>query len=118
MTISPANFVHLNSAKSYNVNSWPMHNQVHAVAGLGNPGRFFDTLTRLGFDVIRHSFPDHHKYDKRDLYFLDNLPIIMTEKDASKCKHFGNSKIWYLTIEAELPNDFISNIDTKLKTIN
>ena len=42
----------------------------------------------------------------------------MTEKDASKCKHFGNSKIWYLTIEAELPNDFISNIDTKLKTIN
>ena len=118
MTISPANFVHLNSAKSYSVNSWPMHKQVHAVAGLGNPGRFFDTLTRLGFDVIRHSFPDHHKYNQRDLYFLDNLPIIMTEKDASKCKHFGNSKIWYLTIEAELPNDFILNIDTKLKTIN
>ena len=118
MTISPAHFVHLNSAKSYYVNSWPRHFQLHAVAGLGNPGSFFDTLTRLGFDVIRHSFPDHHKYDKRDLYFLDNLPIIMTEKDASKCKHFGNSKIWYLTIEAELPNDFISNIDRKLKTIN
>ena len=118
MTISPAKFIHLNSGKSYNVTGWPMHNQVHAIAGLGNPGRFFDTLTRLGFDVIRHPFPDHHKYNHRDLYYLDNLPIIMTEKDASKCKHFGNSKIWYLTIEAELPNDFISDIDKKLKNIN
>ena len=118
MTISPANFVHLNSNKSYSVNSWPMHNQVHAVAGLGNPGRFFDTLTRLGFEVIRHSFPDHHKFNQKDLYFLDNLPIIMTEKDASKCKHFGNTKIWYLTIEAELPNEFIAEIDKKLKSIN
>ena len=118
MTISPANFVHLNSNKSYSVNSWPMHNQVHAVAGLGNPGRFFDTLTRLGFEVIRHSFPDHHKFNQKDLYFLDNLPIIMTEKDASKCKHFGNTKIWYLTIEAELPNEFIAEIDKKLKNIN
>ena len=95
-----------------------MHNQVHAVAGLGNPGRFFDTLTRLGFEVIRHSFPDHHKFNQKDLYFLDNLPIIMTEKDASKCKHFGNTKIWYLTIEAELPNEFIAEIDKKLKNIN
>ena len=118
MTISPANFVHLNSSKSYSFDSWPMHNQVHAVAGLGNPGRFFDTLTRLGFDVIRHPFPDHHKFNHKDLYFLDNLPIIMTEKDASKCKHFGNTKIWYLTIEAELPKDFITEIDEKLKNIN
>jgi tetraacyldisaccharide 4'-kinase len=42
----------------------------------------------------------------------------MTEKDASKCKHFGNTKIWYLTIEAELPKDFITEIDEKLKNIN
>ena len=42
----------------------------------------------------------------------------MTEKDASKCKHFGNTKIWYLTIEAELPNEFIAAIDKKLKNIN
>jgi ATP-binding cassette, subfamily B, bacterial MsbA len=118
MSISPANFIHLNTNKSYSVNSWPMHKQVHAVAGLGNPGRFFDTLTRLGFDVIRHAFPDHHKFNHKDLYFLDNLPIIMTEKDASKCKHFGNTKIWYLTIEAELPADFIAKIDTQLKELN
>ena len=42
----------------------------------------------------------------------------MTEKDASKCKHFGNTKIWYLTIGAELPNEFIAEIDKKLKNIN
>ncbi len=118
MTISPANFIHLNTSKSYSVDSWPMHKQVHAVAGLGNPGRFFDTLTRLGFDVIRHPYPDHHKYNRNDLNFLDHLPIIMTEKDASKCKHFRNTKIWYLTVEADLPDDFIKQIDQKLKQLN
>jgi tetraacyldisaccharide 4'-kinase len=85
---------------------------------LGNPGRFFDTLTRLGFDVIRHPFPDHHKYNRNDLNFLDHLPIIMTEKDAAKCKHFRNTKIWYLTVEADLPDYFIKQIDQKLKQLN
>ena len=54
MNITPNKFVHLNSSKSYEIDKWPMHRQVHAVAGLGNPGRFFDTLERLGFDVIKH----------------------------------------------------------------
>ena len=47
MSISPSEFVHLKSGKSYGVEDWPMHNQVHAVAGLGNPGRFFDLLDKL-----------------------------------------------------------------------
>ena len=49
MNVSPAKFIHLKSGKSYSVEEWPMHKQVHAVAGLGNPGRFFDLLARLGF---------------------------------------------------------------------
>ena len=118
MNISPAKFVHLKSGKSYPIEKWPMHKQVHAVAGLGNPGRFFDLLARLGFEIIRHPFPDHHNFDESNIFYLDHLPIIMTEKDASKCRSFDDNKIWYLTIEADVSDKFIEELDSKLKTLN
>tara|TARA_A100001011_G_scaffold185509_1_gene194240 strand:+ start:3501 stop:6257 length:2757 start_codon:yes stop_codon:yes gene_type:complete len=114
MTLSPAKFIHLNSGKEYSVDKWPMHNQVHAIAGVGNPNRFFDLLLRLGFEFDKNPFPDHHKYNKRDLYYLDHLPILMTEKDAAKCKHFKNSKIWYLSIESIIESQFIDKLEEKL----
>ena len=117
MNISPSKFIHLKTGKSYLIKDWPMHKQVHAVAGLGNPGRFFDLLARLGFDITRNSFPDHHNFDEEDLTFLDHLPIIMTEKDASKCRSFNNNKIWYLTIEADVSDKFIAEVDLKLKSL-
>jgi subfamily B ATP-binding cassette protein MsbA len=118
MSVSPSRFVHLKSGKSYPIEGWPMHKQVHAVAGLGNPGRFFDLLARLGFDIIRHPFQDHHNFLEQDIYYLDHLPIVMTEKDASKCKDFDNNKIWYLTIEADVSDKFIHELDSKIKSIN
>ena len=118
MSISPSNFIHLKSGKSYSIDNWPMHKQVHAVAGLGNPGRFFDLLEKLGFDIIRHPFPDHHNFLSSDIFYLDHLPIVMTEKDASKCKDFDNNKIWYLTIDADVSNKFIEKLDKKLQSIN
>ena len=114
MTLSPAKFIHLNSGKEYSVDKWPMHNQVHAIAGVGNPNRFFDLLLRLGFEFDKNPFPDHHKYNKRDLYYLDHLHILMTEKDAAKCKHFKNSKIWYLSIESKIESQFIDKLEEKL----
>ena len=114
MTLSPAKFIHLNSGKEYSIDKWPMHNQVHAIAGVGNPNRFFDLLLRLGFEFDKNPFPDHHKYHKKDLYYLDHLPILMTEKDAAKCKHFKNSKIWYLSIESEIESQFIDRLVEKL----
>ena len=118
MNVSPSKFIHLKSGKSYPIEKWPMHKQVHAVAGLGNPGRFFDLLARLGFDIIRHPFPDHHNFVSTDINYLDHLPIIMTEKDASKCKDFKNNRIWYLTIEADVSDKFMSELDSKIKSIN
>ena len=118
MNIVPSKFVHLKSGKSYSVEDWPMHNQVHAVAGLGNPGRFFDLLDKLGFDIIRHPYPDHHNFSSNDIFYLDHLPIVMTEKDASKCKDFDNNKIWYLTIDADVNNKFIDDLEDKLKSIS
>ena len=118
MNISPSKFVHLNSGKSYPIDQWPMHKEVHAVAGLGNPGRFFDTLNRLGFKLTKHPFPDHHNYNTNDLHFLDHHPILMTEKDASKCKHFNNNKIWYLTVDADVSDQFIEQLDARLKNLS
>jgi subfamily B ATP-binding cassette protein MsbA len=117
MNISPSKFVHLKSGKSYSIDKWPMHNQIHAVAGLGNPGRFFDLLDKLGFDSIRHPYPDHHNFLSSDIFYLDHLPIVMTEKDASKCKDFDNNKIWYLTIDADVTNKFIDKLDKRIKSI-
>ena len=118
MNISPSEFVHLKSGKTYKIDEWPMHNQVHAVAGLGNPGRFFDLLGKLGFDIIRHPFPDHHNFVSSDIFYLDHLPIVMTEKDASKCKDFDNNKIWYLKIDADVNNKFIDRLQNQLEEIS
>jgi tetraacyldisaccharide 4'-kinase len=67
---------------------------VHAVAGIGNPARFFRDLRARGLDVIEHAFPDHHPYTAQDLSFGDDLPVLMTEKDAVKCASFADPRLW------------------------
>jgi tetraacyldisaccharide 4'-kinase len=67
---------------------------VHAVAGIGNPARFFRDLRARGLDVIEHAFPDHHPYTAQDLSFGDDLPVLMTEKDAVKCVSFADPRLW------------------------
>lgn len=73
--------------------------RVHAVAGIGVPERFFSQLERAGLIVERHPFPDHHPFTARDLEFGDELPVLMTEKDAVKCRPFATDRMWYLPAE-------------------
>lgn len=75
---------------------------VHAVAGIGNPQRFFKQLVAAGLNVYEHGFPDHHDFTPEDIDFGDQLPVIMTEKDAVKCQRFGRSGYWYLPVQAEV----------------
>lgn len=75
---------------------------VHAVAGIGNPERFFAMLRAAGISVLAHPFPDHHVFVAADLEFADGLPILMTEKDAVKCRRFARAGRWYLPVEARL----------------
>ena len=77
--------------------------KVHAVAGIGHPEKFFSILEQAGLQVVRHPFPDHHRYQPQDLKFSDNLPIIMTEKDAVKCQRFRDARVWALEYQARLP---------------
>ena len=74
--------------------------RVHAVAGIGSPQRFFRELSGRGIEVIAHPFPDHHPFTARELDFADELPILMTEKDAVKCAPFANARLWCVPVSA------------------
>ncbi|MDE2220118.1 MAG: tetraacyldisaccharide 4'-kinase, partial [Gammaproteobacteria bacterium] len=76
---------------------------VHGVAGIGNPRRFFATLESAGLVVIAHRFPDHHRYTPADLDFGDGRAVIMTEKDAVKCRRFAPADCWCLPVSAGFP---------------
>jgi tetraacyldisaccharide 4'-kinase len=75
---------------------------VHAVAGIGNPNRFFNALRNENIQLIEHLFPDHYLYQASDIHFSDDLPVIMTEKDAVKCIGFADERHWYLPVQAEM----------------
>jgi len=74
--------------------------RVHAVAGIGNPQRFFNQLRELGLSFTAHPFTDHHAYTATDLAFAGNDTVIMTEKDAVKCERLCNENHWALRVDA------------------
>lgn len=79
---------------------------VAAVAGIGNPQRFYSTLTQLGIKFNAYSYPDHYQFKADDLNYAESL-VIMTEKDAVKCRSFhSNKKMYYLPVEAVLNDAF------------
>ena len=87
---------------------------VHAVAGIGNPARFFSMLREHRIEVIEHPFPDHHVYVGSDLAFGDTLPVLMTEKDAVKCRGFGQENVWCIPVRADLQPDLLVRISATL----
>ena len=80
--------------------------QINAVAGIGNPPRFFTSLRDLGFQLIEHPFPDHHQFRASDLAFDNSYATVMTEKDAVKCRALAADNRYYLSVSAELPESF------------
>lgn len=91
------------------------HKTVHAVAGIGNPETFFSALRNNHIKVIEHIFPDHHGYQPRDIHFNDDLPVLMTEKDAVKCKLFVNEKHWHLPVTAKISDRLTEEIPCVLQ---
>ena len=87
---------------------------VHAVAAIGHPGRFFASLAAQGLDVIEHAFPDHHAFVPEDLAFGDDLPVLMTDKDAVKCRAFALPHWWSVPVQAELPASFYEALCARL----
>lgn len=93
------------------------HKIVHAVAGIGHPARFFTSLKKKGLEIIEHIFPDHYHYCAKDFQFPDNFPILMTEKDAIKCKSFADERFWYLPVDVEVDKAFQVALLAKLSGI-
>jgi tetraacyldisaccharide 4'-kinase len=81
--------------------------KVNAVAGIGNPGRFFDLLHHARIKTKEYVFADHHVFCKADFEDMDpTLPILMTEKDAVKCKNLGLSNAWFLSVDALMSREW------------
>lgn len=76
--------------------------RLHAVAGIGHPERFFATLRGLGLAFRPHAFPDHHAFTPRDLDFPDCDAVVMTEKDAVKCRGFARTDLYALRVTARV----------------
>ena len=75
--------------------------KVHAVAGIGNPNRFFDLLNKFNIEVLPHPLPDHATLNKSDLTFEDDKPVFITEKDAVKCEDIVCGNVWCVPIKIE-----------------
>ncbi|MSQ50173.1 MAG: tetraacyldisaccharide 4'-kinase [Betaproteobacteria bacterium] len=80
--------------------------KVHAVAGIGDPQRFFRHLARLGLQPVPHAFADHHWFRAEDLDFGDQMPVVMTEKDAVKCRRLAKENHWVFPVSASLDPAF------------
>ena len=87
---------------------------LHAVAGIGNPQRFFTTLETLHWRPIAHAFSDHAPYSAEILNFTPSLPVVMTEKDAVKCRDFASPDWWYLAVDAVPSEAFALWFDQQL----
>ena len=90
---------------------------VHAVAGIGNPARFFRMLEQAGLRPIPHAFPDHHDFTPADVEFDDELAVLMTEKDAVKCRRFARQQHWYVPVTAQLSDAFFDALQRSLPPV-
>jgi tetraacyldisaccharide 4'-kinase len=115
--------MHLRAVSFYRLDD-PLHfcradalkrHKLYALAGIGDPGRFFRTLDGLGLAFEAHPFPDHHAYSAADLAFAADGILLMTEKDAVKCAGLTPGETWVLPVEAELSPALIEHILEKLR---
>ena len=114
LQLRPSALVNLRSGERVGLEHFPPGQQVHAVAGIGNPQRFFNTLEALNWRPIAHPFADHASFSPEALQFSPALPLLMTEKDAVKCRAFAAADWWYLAVDAAPSPAFVAWLDTEL----
>jgi tetraacyldisaccharide 4'-kinase len=97
-----------------------LNTSVNAIAGIGAPQRFFDTLTANKLKLInQQSFVDHHSFTLADFYnFDDNIALLMTEKDAVKCHGFCKANWWYLPVNATFSQVEQQILQDKVKAVS
>ena len=116
-TLQPRTLVNLRSGQQQPLSHFPAGQALHAVAGIGNPQRFFNTLEGLHWRPVAHAFADHAPYSAELLNFSPALPVLMTEKDAVKCRAFSADDWWYLAVDAEPSAAFVAWFDQLLQRL-
>jgi tetraacyldisaccharide 4'-kinase len=89
--------------------------RVHAIAGIGHPDRFFATLERLGLRVTPHPFPDHHAFSPSDIALPGPQAIVMTAKDAVKCRRFADARCWYLPVRSQVDAELTDLVERLIR---
>ena len=92
-----------------------LEKEIVAITGIGNPERFFEQLTNSGLKFKKVIFNDHHLFTESDFKDYDGMEIIMTEKDAVKCKSFAKDNFWYLPIYADVEERLFEKLIKKLR---
>lgn len=113
-TLKPSALINLANGERQPLDYFPPEQPLHAVAGIGNPQRFFTTLETLHWRPVAHAFADHAPYSAEVLNFKPSLPLVMTEKDAVKCRDFASPDWWYLAVDAVPSQAFVRWFDQQL----
>ena len=120
MALAASELIQINTGKKVLLNDFLNQWQVvNAIAGIGDPQRFFDTLQVLGFNLeSQQGFVDHKKFIIDDFnQFKTNLPLLMTEKDAVKCQTFAQDNWWYLPVSAQFSEQDEQVLQQKITAI-
>jgi len=117
MSVEPIAWKELVSQKEYSLQKADFMQPVYAVAGIGNPNRFFQSLQALNINFKPCPYPDHHNFTKENFIDFGNNVVVMTEKDAVKCENFVQPNWYSLIVGARLQDEFWANFQSKLSTL-
>ncbi len=121
-TMEPHSLVNLASGEERSFAGAPFHvgHTLQLVSGIGNPERFYSLMENLPYPLARIEFPDHHKFSAEDFEGerVDiHQPIVMTEKDAVKCRRFATANFWALRAEMKLPPAFVKDLLKRIRQV-
>ncbi len=117
VAIKPRSFTNLYTGKNAPLDIFNSKTKIIAIAGIGNPQKFYRTLKSLQLSFESRDFPDHHKFKDADFSDIESNIVIMTAKDAVKCRGFAKENWWQLDIEMELPNQLILDLREQVNAI-
>jgi len=120
MELKPRSLVNLHSGEKRPFSGAPFNigNTIQAISALGNPQRFYDSLAGLPYQLETYSFPDHHAFSPSDFEqrgIDEHQPVVMTEKDAVKCREFTRPNYWYLAVDIKLDDKFTEQLIKQIK---
>lgn len=121
--LSPKQWVNVKSGETVPItglNGAQVGERPLALAGIGNPQRFFNTIARLGIEATTKAFPDHYEYCSED-FSQDSLgrytSLLMTQKDAVKMSQIATDNMWYLEVSAAIPSGLLQALTEELSEL-